>query len=111
LGGERIAGTLPMNLWSEDGPLTPALSPKGEREQTSRNLHRVQGFNARSFRGNLSPFGGEREPFGNFLDKLVCGRAGLDEKFGVQARFLLGLAGSGKTFRCLAERVPLGKPS
>ncbi|MGA3267338.1 MAG: hypothetical protein ABSE16_10995 [Verrucomicrobiota bacterium] len=45
------------------------------------------------------------------MDKLVCGRAGLDEKFGVQARFLLGLAGSGKTFRCLAERVPLGKPS
>jgi ATP-dependent helicase/nuclease subunit B len=27
----------------------------------------------------------------------------LDEKFGVQARFLLGPAGSGKTFRCLAE--------
>jgi hypothetical protein len=96
-------------------PPTPSAPPFGSlcngREQTSRNLHRVQGFNARSFRGNLSPFGGEREPFGNFLDKLVCGRAGLDEKFGVQARFLLGLAGSGKTFRCLAERVPLGKPS
>ena len=50
-----------MNLGSKNGPLTPSLSPKGEREKTSRNLHRVQGFNARSFPGNLSPFGGERE--------------------------------------------------
>ena len=23
-----------MNLWSEDAPLTPALSPKGEREES-----------------------------------------------------------------------------
>jgi hypothetical protein len=36
-----------MNLWSEDGPLSPALSPKGEREKTSQKLHRVQGFKAR----------------------------------------------------------------
>jgi hypothetical protein len=50
-----------MNLGSKNGPLTPSLSPKGEREKTSRDLHWVQGFNARSFRGNLSPFGGERE--------------------------------------------------
>ena len=50
-----------MNLGSENGPLTPALSPKGERVETSRNLHQVQGFNARILRGILSPFGGERE--------------------------------------------------
>jgi hypothetical protein len=43
-----------MNLGSENGPLTPSLSPKGEREKTSRNLHWVQGFNARFYRGNLS---------------------------------------------------------
>jgi hypothetical protein len=42
---------LSMNLGSADGPLTPALSPKGEREKTSQNLHRVQGFNARILRG------------------------------------------------------------
>jgi hypothetical protein len=54
-----------MNPGSEDGPLTPTLSPKGEREKTSLTLHRVQGFNARSFRGNLSPFGGEREKSGS----------------------------------------------
>ena len=34
---------------------------------------------------------------------MLCGRRGLPEKSGVQARFLLGPAGSGKTFRCLAE--------
>ncbi len=38
-----------------------------------------------------------------FSDKLLCDRAALDKKSGVQARFLLGPAGSGKTFRCLAE--------
>ena len=27
---------------TENGPLTPALSPKGEREKTSQKLHRVQ---------------------------------------------------------------------
>ncbi len=43
-----------MNLGSEDDPLTPTLSPKGEREKTSQNLHRVQGFNARILRGILS---------------------------------------------------------
>jgi hypothetical protein len=46
-----LTPALPMNLGSEDGPLTPALSPKGEREKTSQNLHRVQGFNARILRG------------------------------------------------------------
>jgi len=35
-----------MNLGSDNGPLTPSLSPKGEREKTSRNLHRVHGPNA-----------------------------------------------------------------
>jgi hypothetical protein len=57
LGSENgpLTPALPMNLWSEDGPLTPALSPKGEREQTSQNLHRFQGFKARIFRGNLYP--------------------------------------------------------
>jgi len=34
---------------------------------------------------------------------LLCAAAALREKSGVQARFLLGPAGSGKTFRCLAE--------
>ncbi|MGH7994258.1 MAG: PD-(D/E)XK nuclease family protein, partial [Limisphaerales bacterium] len=33
----------------------------------------------------------------------LCAIAALREKSGVQARFLLGPAGSGKTFRCLAE--------
>ena len=36
-------------------------------------------------------------------NKLLCAAAALREKSGVQARFLLGPAGSGKTFRCLAE--------
>jgi ATP-dependent helicase/nuclease subunit B len=36
-------------------------------------------------------------------NKLLCDTAALGEKFLVQARFLLGPAGSGKTFRCLAE--------
>ena len=36
-------------------------------------------------------------------NKLLCAPASLREKSGVQARFLLGPAGSGKTFRCLAE--------
>ena len=36
-------------------------------------------------------------------NKLLCATAALREKSGVQARFLLGPAGSGKTFRCLAE--------
>lgn len=35
--------------------------------------------------------------------KLLCAVMTLREKSGVQARFLLGPAGSGKTFRCLAE--------
>ncbi len=38
-----------------------------------------------------------------FDDKLPCDFAALREKKRVQARFLLGPAGSGKTFRCLAE--------
>src|SRR5208282_3157663 len=38
-----------------------------------------------------------------FSDKLLCDRLNLDKKSRVQARFLLGPAGSGKTFRCLAE--------
>ena len=38
-----------------------------------------------------------------FLDKLLCDRATLGKKSHVQARFLLGPAGSGKTFRCLTE--------
>jgi ATP-dependent helicase/nuclease subunit B len=38
-----------------------------------------------------------------FGDKLPCGFASLREKKSVQAHFLLGPAGSGKTFRCLAE--------
>ena len=38
-----------------------------------------------------------------FDNKLPCGFAALREKKRVQARFLLGPAGSGKTFRCLAE--------
>jgi ATP-dependent helicase/nuclease subunit B len=38
-----------------------------------------------------------------FDDKLPCDLASLREKKCVQARFLLGPAGSGKTFRCLAE--------
>ncbi len=37
------------------------------------------------------------------MDKLRCDRAILDKKSLVPARFLLGPAGSGKTFRCLAE--------
>ena len=36
-------------------------------------------------------------------NKFLCAVASLREKCGVQARFLLGPAGSGKTFRCLAE--------
>ncbi|MGA9779304.1 MAG: PD-(D/E)XK nuclease family protein [Limisphaerales bacterium] len=36
-------------------------------------------------------------------NKLLCATVALREKSGVQARFLLGPAGSGKTFRCLAE--------
>jgi ATP-dependent helicase/nuclease subunit B len=35
--------------------------------------------------------------------KILCALAALRETFLVQARFLLGPAGSGKTFRCLAE--------
>jgi ATP-dependent helicase/nuclease subunit B len=38
-----------------------------------------------------------------FGDKLPCDFAALREKKSVQAHFLLGPAGSGKTFRCLAE--------
>jgi ATP-dependent helicase/nuclease subunit B len=38
-----------------------------------------------------------------FGDKLPCDFVSLGEKKAVQARFLLGPAGSGKTFRCLAE--------
>ena len=52
--GETKRMALPMNLGSEDGPLTPPLSPKGEREKTSQKLHRVQGFNARILWGILS---------------------------------------------------------
>ena len=40
---------------TENGPLTPALSPEGEREKTGQKLHRVQGFNARTFSGNSLP--------------------------------------------------------
>ncbi len=40
---------------TENGPLTPTLSPKGEREKTSQKHHRVQGFNARAFSGNSLP--------------------------------------------------------
>ena len=36
-------------------------------------------------------------------NKLLCANTSLREKSGVQIRFLLGPAGSGKTFRCLAE--------
>lgn len=36
-------------------------------------------------------------------NKLLCATAALGEKSGVPVRFLLGPAGSGKTFRCLAE--------
>ena len=49
-------------------------------------------------------------------NKLLCPSAALREKNPVQARFLLGPAGSGKTFRCLAEiraellRAPDGPP-
>jgi ATP-dependent helicase/nuclease subunit B len=39
----------------------------------------------------------------NFDNKLLCDFASLREKKCVQAHFLLGPAGSGKTFRCLAE--------
>jgi len=39
----------------------------------------------------------------NFDNKLPCDFASLGEKKSVQAHFLLGPAGSGKTFRCLAE--------
>jgi ATP-dependent helicase/nuclease subunit B len=38
-----------------------------------------------------------------FGNKLPCDFVSLGEKKAVQARFLLGPAGSGKTFRCLAE--------
>jgi ATP-dependent helicase/nuclease subunit B len=38
-----------------------------------------------------------------FGNKLLCDWASLREKKSVQAHFLLGPAGSGKTFRCLAE--------
>jgi ATP-dependent helicase/nuclease subunit B len=38
-----------------------------------------------------------------FDNKLLCDWASLREKKSVQAHFLLGPAGSGKTFRCLAE--------
>jgi len=34
---------------------------------------------------------------------LLCATTSLREKSGVQVRFLLGPAGCGKTFRCLAE--------
>ena len=49
-------------------------------------------------------------------NKFLCAFAPLRETFTVQARFLLGPAGSGKTFRCLAEvraalaRSPAGPP-
>jgi ATP-dependent helicase/nuclease subunit B len=36
-------------------------------------------------------------------NKFLCAVASLREKYGVQVQFLLGPAGSGKTFRCLAE--------
>ena len=36
-------------------------------------------------------------------NKLLCAATALRKESGVQARFLLGPAGSGKTFRCLAE--------
>jgi ATP-dependent helicase/nuclease subunit B len=51
-----------------------------------------------------------------FGDKLPCDFAALREKKSVQAHFLLGPAGSGKTFRCLAEirqalhKSPEGSP-
>jgi len=38
-----------------------------------------------------------------FGNKLLCDFVSLGEKKAMQARFLLGPAGSGKTFRCLAE--------
>jgi ATP-dependent helicase/nuclease subunit B len=38
-----------------------------------------------------------------FDNKLLCDRASLREKKRVETHFLLGPAGSGKTFRCLAE--------
>jgi ATP-dependent helicase/nuclease subunit B len=44
-----------------------------------------------------------RKKFFSAGNKLLCARAPLREDSGVQARFLLGPAGSGKTFRCLAE--------
>jgi RecA/RadA recombinase len=49
-------------------------------------------------------------------NKFLCAFGSLRENSGVQARFLLGPAGSGKTFRCLAEvraalaRDPAGAP-
>ena len=46
----------------------------------------------------------------NFDNKLLCDFASLRENKCVQAHFLLGPAGSGKTFRCLAEiRAALGE--
>jgi hypothetical protein len=64
---------LPMNLGCKDGPLTPSLSPKGEREKTSQKLHRVLGLNARFYRGNLTPalssLGEEREIAGLLVTK------------------------------------------
>ena len=46
---------------TENGPLTPALSPKGEREKMSRNLHQIQGFDARIFSGESRIGLAERE--------------------------------------------------
>jgi ATP-dependent helicase/nuclease subunit B len=43
------------------------------------------------------------QPLPKFGDKLPCDFASLREKKSVQVHFLLGPAGSGKTFRCLAE--------
>jgi ATP-dependent helicase/nuclease subunit B len=43
------------------------------------------------------------QPLPKFGNKLLCDFVSLGEKKVVQARFLLGPAGSGKTFRCLAE--------
>jgi ATP-dependent helicase/nuclease subunit B len=50
------------------------------------------------------------------LQKFLCAHPALREKYRVRTRFLLGPAGSGKTFRCLAEiraalqASPEGKP-
>jgi len=66
--------------------------------------------------GQVSASAKRKERLFGRPNKFHCTAAALRENSGVQARFLLGPAGSGKTFRCLAEiraalaQSPAGPP-